>query len=255
MIEKRSRMITFAVIAAVIVAVPISFYELSDSPYPTIVEVNNNVSKVVWYINDSTSSTNPSYFPPLRSISTFTTSDSLNSTISLSSSVGRGSFCSEGFFQIIICNFTIAGNISGYLKPTSITFTEIEESNVPYVMKFVVCPGDEQSNNTSVINPWNFWDYNSVLVNKTQCYVGEAACSISLLNEPVTQHGLFATQNVHNNFSYKFELINNLHLLLVPRNNGQNASNYFLSLTVTLNGLAKQVLDQINIEVIRVGGP
>ncbi|MFG1461124.1 MAG: hypothetical protein AAE987_07085 [Thermoplasmataceae archaeon] len=253
MIQKSKKLIMFAVIAVIIVAVPVSFYELSDPPNPTITSVHNQISDGVWYLNASASPPSSLFsFNNISSSSTFTSS-SLNSSISVALSNVSGCFQpGEGFFAVYIDNFTISGNINGNIRPTSITIMQTEEAQFPSVMKFMFSQGDEQAYNTTKISCWFFTDWNDKFENSTDMYDGSACSNISLLNDSAGQHTLFVSQK---NISYKFELANLINIWLYPKHNAYNVTKYYLSLIVSLNGLGKTVQTQINIEIIRGSGP
>ena len=255
MMQKRNRMIMFAVLAVIIVAVPVSFYELSYPPNPTINSVHNGIADEVWYLNASASPPSSLFsFNNISSSSTFT-SDSLNSSISVGLSNVSGCFQpGEGFFAIYIDNFTISGNINGNIRPTSITVIQIEQAQYPSVMKFMLSQGNELAINTSKISCWYYTDWNNMFENNTNMYAGCVSSNISLFNDSAGQHTLFASQGSQKDFNYKFELSNMINIWLYPQHNGYNVTRYFLSFIVSLNGLGKTVQTQINIEIIRGSG-
>ena len=255
MMQKRNRMIMFAVLAVIIVAVPVSFYELSYPPNSTINSVHNGIANGVWYLNTSAGQLpSPFSFNNTYSSSTFT-SDSLNSSISVGLSNVSGCFQpGEGFFAIYIDNFTISGNINGNIRPTSFTVIQTEEAQYPSVMKFMLSQGNEQAFNTTKISCWFFTDWNNKFENSADMYAGSASSNISLFNDSAGQHTLFASQASQKDFNYKFELSNMINIWLYPQHNGYNVTRYFLSLIVSLNGLGKTIQTQINIEIIRGSG-
>ena len=251
MIRKRNRIAIFAVIAAIIVAFPVLFYELSDPPNPTINNVHNGISFGVWYLNASASPPSSLFrFNNISSSSTFT-SDSLNSSISIALSNVSGCFLpGQGFYSVYINNFTISGNIKGNIRPTNLTVTQIEGAQYPYAMKFMLIPGDEGAINTSKISCLFFTDWNTNYENSTDIY-GGVFSNVTLLNDSTGQHSLFASQMSQKNISYKFELANVMNIWLYPKHNGYNVTKYFLTLIVSLNGLGKTVQSQVNVEIIR----
>ena len=251
MIRKRNRIAIFAVIAAIIVAFPVLFYELSDQPNPTINNVHNGISFGVWYLNASASPPSSLFrFNNISSSSTFT-SDSLNSSISIALSNVSGCFLpGQGFYSVYINNFTISGNIKGNIRPTNLTVTQIEGAQYPYAMKFMLIPGDEGAINTSKISCLFFTDWNTNYENSTDIY-GGVFSNVTLLNDSTGQHSLFASQMSQKNISYKFELANVMNIWLYPKHNGYNVTKYFLTLIVSLNGLGKTVQSQVNVEIIR----
>lgn len=251
MIRKRNRIAIFAVIAAIIVAFPVLFYELSDPPDPTINNVHNGISFGVWYLNASASPPSSLFrFNNISSSSTFT-SDSLNSSISIALSNVSGCFLpGQGFYSVYINNFTISGNIKGNIRPTNLTVTQIEGAQYPYAMKFMLIPGNERAINTSKISCLFFTDWNTNYENSTDTY-GGVFSNVTLLNDSTGQHSLFASQMSQKNISYKFELANVMNIWLYPKHNGYNVTKYFLTLIVSLNGLGKTVQSQVNVEIIR----
>ena len=251
MIRKRNRIAIFAVIAAIIVAFPVLFYELSDQPNPTINNVHNGISDGVWYLNASASPpSSPFRFNNISSSSTFK-SDSLNSSISIVLSNVSGCFLpGQGFYSVYINNFTISGNIKGNIRPTNLTVTQIEGAQYPYAMKFMLIPGNERAINTSKISCLFFTDWNNNYENSTDIY-GGVFSNVTLLNDSTGQHSLFASQIPQKNISYKFELSNVMNIWLYPKHNGYNVTKYFLTLIVSLNGLGKTVQSQVNVEIIR----
>ena len=248
-------MIMFAVIGVIIVAVPISFYELSYSPDPTITSVHNGVTNDIFYLNLSYNSPHGIFYPGITSNSTFTSSESLNSSLSVSlenSSVFYNT-CG-GFYQLCINNFNISGAINGNIRPTSITVTQIEGAQYPYAMKFMLIAGYERAINTSKISSWYYTDWNNNFVNSTNMYAGDLSCNISLLNDSAGQHNLFASQKSSKNVTYNFKMSNIILLELYPHYYTYNVTRYLLSFIVNLNGLGKTVQTQVNIEIIRGSG-
>lgn len=253
MIQKSTKVIMFAVIAVIIVAAPISFYELSYRPDLTIMSVNNGVSDGVWYLNASASPpSRPFYFNNISSSSTFTTFAASNSSISVALRNVSGCFePGQGFFIVYIDNFTISGNINGNIKPTSITVTQIEEARYPYAMKFMLSEGNEKAINTSKISCWYFTDWNNKFENSTNMYAGAASSNISLLNDSSSEHSLFVLSKSQKNITFRFSLSNMINMWLYPNYYTYNVTRYYLGLIVSLNGLGKTVQTQINIEIIR----
>jgi len=251
MIQKSKKMIIFAVIAVIIVAVPISFYELSYSPDPTIISVNNGVTNDIFYLNLSCNSRHGIFYPGISSNSTFTSSESLNSSLSMSlenSSVFYNT-CG-GFYQLCINYFNISGAINGNIRPTNLTVTQIEGAQYPYAMKFMLIPGDEGAINTSKISCLFFTDWNTNYENSTDIY-GGVFSNVTLLNDSTGQHSLFVSQKLPKSITYKFKLSNRIELELYPTYHSYNVTRYFLTLIVSLNGLGKTVQSQVNVEIIR----
>ena len=244
-------MIIFAVIAVIIVAVPISFYELSYSPDPTIISVNNGVANDIFYLNLSWNSPHGIFYPGISSNSTFTSSVSLNSSLSMY--IGNSSVFYNtcgGFYQLCINYSNISGAINGNIRPTKFTVTQIEGAQYPYAMKVMLIPGNERAINTSKISCLFFTDWNTNYENSTDIY-GGVFSNVTLLNDSTGQHSLFASQMSQKNISYKFELANVMNIWLYPKHNGYNVTKYFLTLIVSLNGLGKTVQSQVNVEIIR----
>ena len=244
-------MIMFAVIGVIIVAVPISFYELSYSPDPTITSVHNGVTNDIFYLNLSYNSPHGIFYPGITSNSTFTSSESLNSSLSMS--LGSSSVFYNtcgGFYQLCIKNFNISGDINGNIRPTNIALTQIEVAQYPYAMKFMLIPGDERAINTSKISCLFFTDWNNNYENSTDIY-GGVFSNVTLLNDSAGQHTLFSAQKLLKSITYTFKLSNRIELELYPTYHSYNLTSYFLSLIVSLNGLGKTIQSQINIEIIR----
>ena len=254
MMQKRNRMIMFAVLAVIIVAVPVSFYELSYPPNSTITSVHNGVANGIFYLNLSQNSPHGIFYPGISSNSTFTSSASLNSSLSMSlenSSVFYNT-CG-GFYQLCVNNFNISGAINGNIRPTNITVTQIEGAQYPYAMKFMLIPGDERAINTSKISCLFFTDWNNNYENSTDIY-GGVFSNVTLLNDSAGQHTLFSAQKLPKSITYTFKLSNRFELELYPTYHSYNVTSYFLSLIVSLNGLGKTIQTQINIEIIRGSG-
>ena len=209
----------------------------------------------IFYLNLSCNSPHGIFYPGISSNSTFTSSESLNSSLSVSlenSSV----FCNTcgGFYQLCINNFNISGAINGNIRPTSITVTQIEGAQYPYAMKFMLIAGYERAINTSKISSWYYTDWNNNFVNSTNMYAGDLSCNISLLNDSAGQHNLFASQKSSKNVTYNFKMSNIILLELYPHYYTYNVTRYLLSFIVNLNGLGKTVQTQVNIEIIRGSG-
>ena len=252
MIQKSNKMIMFAVIAAIIVIIPVSFYEFSVPPGAIIVSVRNGASNDVWDIYRDNNTSTPIIFQNITSNSTFTSSNSLNSSLNLSFNCIWG-YCNavDGFFSLHINYFNISGILRGNLKPTGITVTQVDAAQIPDVIKFALVPLEEKVINTSLINGWNFYSWNTQTYNKTNTYIGASLCNVSLRNDSVTQHTLFPSLGSQKNLTYRFEVSNGISLWLFPNYEGHNATKYVLSLSVSLNGLGKEVQTQIIIDIIR----
>ncbi len=254
MIQKSKKMIVFAVIAVIIVAVPISFYELSDQQNPTITSVHNGVTNDIFYLNLSCNSPHGIFYPGISSNSIFTSTESLNSSLSMSlenSSVFYNT-CG-GFYQLCMNSYTISGNINGNIRPTSITVTEIEQAHFPSTIGLFLSLGNEKAMNISKISCC-FTGFNYKFDNSTNMYEGMTNCNVSLLNETSDQHNLFAAQKSPKNVTYTFKLSNMVQLRLYPNYYNYTVTRYFLSFIVSLNGLGKTIQTQINIEIIRGSG-
>lgn len=209
----------------------------------------------IFYLNLSCNSPHGIFYPGISSNSTFTSSESLNSSLSVSlenSSVFYNK-CG-GFYQLCINNFNISGAINGNIRPTSITVTQIEGAQYPYAMKFMLIAGYERAINTSKISSWYYTDWNNNFVNSTNMYAGDLSCNISLLNDSAGQHNLFASQKSSKNVTYNFKMSNIILLELYPHYYTYNVTRYLLSFIVNLNGLGKTVQTQVNIEIIRGSG-
>lgn len=209
----------------------------------------------IFYLNLSCNSPHGIFYPGISSNSTFTSSESLNSSLSVSlenSSVFYNT-CG-GFYQLCINNFNISGAINGNIRPTSITVTQIEGAQYPYAMKFMLIAGYERAINTSKISSWYYTDWNNNFVNSTNMYAGDLSCNISLLNDSAGQHNLFASQKSSKNVTYNFKMSNIILLELYPHYYTYNVTRYLLSFIVNLNGLGKTVQTQVNIEIIRGSG-
>ena len=209
----------------------------------------------IFYLNLSCNSPHGIFYPGISSNSTFTSSESLNSSLSVSlenSSVFYNT-CG-GFYQLCINNFNISGAINGNIRPTSITVTQIEGAQYPYAMKFMLIAGYERAINKSKISSWYYTDCNNNFVNSTNMYAGDLSCNISLLNDSAGQHNLFASQKSSKNVTYNFKMSNIILLELYPHYYTYNVTRYLLSFIVNLNGLGKTVQTQVNIEIIRGSG-
>ena len=209
----------------------------------------------IFYLNLSCNSPHGIFYPGISSNSTFTSSESLNSSLSVSlenSSVFYNT-CG-GFYQLCINNFNISGAINGNIRSTSITVTQIEGAQYPYAMKFMLIAGYERAINTSKISSWYYTDWNNNFVNSTNMYAGDLSCNISLLNDSAGQHNLFASQKSSKNVTYNFKMSNIILLELYPHYYTYNVTRYLLSFIVNLNGLGKTVQTQVNIEIIRGSG-
>lgn len=209
----------------------------------------------IFYLNLSCNSPHGIFSPGISSNSTFTSSESLNSSLSVSlenSSVFYNT-CG-GFYQLCINNFNISGAINGNIRPTSVTVTQIEGAQYPYAMKFMLIAGYERAINTSKISSWYYTDWNNNFINSTNMCAGDLSCNISLLNDSAGQHNLFASQKSSKNVTYDFKMSNIILLELYPHYYTYNVTRYLLSFIVNLNGLGKTVQTQVNIEIIRGSG-
>jgi hypothetical protein len=251
-IQKKSKlMIVFAVIAVIIVAVPVSFYEFSDQTGAKILKVNNEVSNYEWHISSNNFSGNPIVFQNITTNSTFASNNSMNSSLSLSFSRIIGYCSGTGFFSICIDYFNISGILRRDLRPSGITVKQTDAAQVPHVIKFGLVPFCEKAINISKIQYGNFWGCNDKTSNKTGTYTGASTCNLTLLNDSAMQNTIFSSHGTDKNSSYSFELSNSIHLRLWQSYNGDNVTNYAFSLMISLNGLGKKIQTQINIEMIR----
>ena len=249
--SKRGRLfIHFAVIAVIMLVVPVSFYEFSNLRYSGVNDVNIGITDNVWDVDRGGNCYGVAFFPNVTSTTTFTHGGSLNSSLSLSLRNIVGFYTSEGYCCILVNDFTISGIIHGNIRPRSIMLGQIEGAKFPYSMRFTLKPGFEKSFNTSKINCWNFTDCNYRFVNGTDFYEGWAYCNISLLNDSAGQ-ALFLSNDGQKNITYSFSLSNRILLQLFPKCYHSVITKYFLDLSISINGLGKPVQTQINIEMIR----
>lgn len=251
--EKRRWIVLFAIIAAIIVIVPVSLYELSDLPGAKIISVRNGTSRAKWYISPNNNTDNDIVFQNISSNSTFTSSDQLNSSLHLSFNHVWG-FCSGDFYTLLIDYFNISGVLRGDLKPTGITVTEVVAAQVPDVVSLGLMSLEEKATNTSLISGWNFYSWNNQAYQKTNTYVGASICNVSLRNDSATQHTLFSSYGSNKNLTYSFGLSNGISLWLFRSYDGHNVTKYVFSLSVSIDGLGKNVQTQIIVEIARVGG-
>jgi hypothetical protein len=153
MIEKRSSMVLFAVIAAIVIVAPISVYELTRTNPGINVTSSNTVTNVTFAVNftrytDSSIQFNPNYL----NFSSVTVID--KNTLNLSTLEIDGmafEFYSESTgWYFVSFNFSVNGNISPSIPPSSLLLT-IQGSNysndnlfsntfLPYAAVNTTCP-------------------------------------------------------------------------------------------------------------------
>ena len=125
MIAKNRTLIFFAVIAVIIVAVPISFYELSSQPEPTIAVVND-YSYYQWKANfyNHTNETCPLFSPYFNTSAVINETGYPNTTILLSIHGFECYLATEGqrpWFGLIM---NVSGLLPSNLHPKSLVITQ-----------------------------------------------------------------------------------------------------------------------------------
>ena len=123
--KNRSMMIFFAVIAAIILAVPISFYELSSQPEPTI-SVVNDYSYYQWKANfyNHANETCPLFSPCVNTSAVINETGYANTTILLSIHGFECYLATEGqvpWFGLIM---NVSGSLPSNLHPRSLVISQ-----------------------------------------------------------------------------------------------------------------------------------
>ena len=125
MIQKRNKIIMFAVIAVIIVAVPISFYELSPQPEPTI-SVVNDYTHYQWDANfyNHANETCPIFSPYFNASAVINETGYQNTTLLISIHGFECYLATEGqvpYFGLIL---NVSGSLPSNLQPKSLVISQ-----------------------------------------------------------------------------------------------------------------------------------
>lgn len=120
MIQKKStRMIMFALISVIMVAIPLAFYETSPARIP--ITVKDGTSSYVWKYPFATSDNLAIFINPIRSTALISTKGFENSSLTIS--VSGYEFAGPGGPNFCLY-LTVSGNLSSNLHPKSLVMSQ-----------------------------------------------------------------------------------------------------------------------------------
>ena len=125
MMEKRNRMIMFAVIAAIIIVAPISLYEFSSHSSGISVKSSNTVTNLTFAVNftkytDTSKQFNPNY--ENFTSETILDKGGLNQSILETSGIIQ-EFYGQGGGSFVLLNFNVSGSFTPNIAPSSLSLS------------------------------------------------------------------------------------------------------------------------------------
>ncbi|MCL4480978.1 MAG: hypothetical protein M1113_05800 [Candidatus Thermoplasmatota archaeon] len=142
-------MIMFAVIAAIIVALPLALYETSNAPVP--IKVKDGSSSYLWRYPFGTARNSPIFLNSTNSVAVITTKGFGNSSLAIS--ITGYEFAGEGGPNFVLY-LSVSGNLSANLHPKSLVVSQttsfssdLNTSDLPYPTDTTtwMCPGGSPS--------------------------------------------------------------------------------------------------------------
>ncbi|MFG1415938.1 MAG: hypothetical protein AAE986_07260 [Thermoplasmataceae archaeon] len=134
MIQKRNKMIMFAVIAVIIVAFPLAFYETSQASVP--IRVKDGTSSYLWKYPFGTADNGPIYLNSTKSVAFISTTGFENSSLAIS--ISGYEFAGEGGPNFCLY-LAVSGDLSANIHPKSLVlsqstsyFSDLNTSDLPY---------------------------------------------------------------------------------------------------------------------------
>ena len=229
MIQRRT-MIVFAVIAVIIVAVPVSFYELSPHSSGISVKSSNTVTNLTFAVNftkytDSSIQFNQNY-ENFTSVTTLDQNNANTSILEINGMVLELYGASYGFYWLIF-NFSVNGNISSSILPSGLSLT-FEGSNYSKDNLIV------DTLDADYINNINTTDHGFVGNNYGPF---ENHLSVQLIED----------KNVTTQYRYHFVFSEVLTIEIHPYYIYPTPFN--VSIQASLSGYSSQVFDQVNFHV------
>jgi hypothetical protein len=220
----------FAVIAAIIIVAPISFYEFSSHSSGISVKSSNTVTNLTFAVNftkytDTSTQFNPNY-ENFSSVTMIDPNGSNSSTLEIKGYIFEYFAASRGYYTLGL-NFSVTGNISSSIPPSGLLLT-FEGSNYSKDNLFVNQLGD------GIINNINSTDHDSV----NTCYGPfENHTSVQLIE----------VRNVTTQYRYHFVFSDGLGIDIHPYY--IHPAPFNVSIQASLSGYSSQVLDQLNFHV------
>ena len=229
MIQKRT-MIVFAVIAAIIVAVPISFYEFSSHSPGINVKSSNTVTNLTFAVNftkytDTSTQFNQNY-ENFTSVTTLDQNNANTSIVEINGMVLELYGGSYGFYWLIF-NFSVNGNISSSILPSGLSLI-LEGSNYSKDNLIV------DTLDAGYINNINTTDHGFVGNNYGPF---ENHLSVQLIED----------KNVTTQYRYHFVFSEVLTIEIHPYYIYPTPFN--VSIQASLSGYSSQVFDQVNFHI------
>ena len=133
MMEKRNRMIMFAVIAAIIIVAPISLYEFSSHSSGISVKSSNTVTNLTFAVNftkytDTSKQFNPNY--ENFTSETILDKGGLNQSILETSGIIQ-EFYGQGGGSFVLLNFNVSGSFTPNIAPSSLSLSLDDSARTP----------------------------------------------------------------------------------------------------------------------------
>lgn len=232
----------FSVLAAVIVAVPISFYTImgSDADPGIAVTSSNTVTNVTFAVNFSKYTDTSCYFNPNfeknSSITYVDQSGSNRSTLEMISTAFEFADQTNNHYGFTI-NFTVIGNFSSHIMPGGLTLTII---------------GSNYSKNNflywNLVSPESFpqEDINATAPGVPSIYCVHYGSFTNITHVKLSRENSNAS-SFRYHFAFQESVIVNIYPYSVP------PSPFNVSIQAALSGYSSSVFDQMNFHVVDVG--
>ena len=223
-------LVMFAVIAAIIIAAPISLYELSLHSSGISVKSSNTVTNLTFAVNftkyTETSIQFNQNYENFTSVTTLDQSNANTSIIEINGMVLELYGASYGFYWLIF-NFSVNGNISSNILPSGLSLT-LEGSNYSKGNLFV------DTLSTGYINNINTTDHGFI-----GNYYGlfESHILVQLIED----------RNITTQYRYHFLFSEVLAIQIHPYY--IHPAPFNVSIQASLSGYSSQVFDQLNFHV------
>ena len=251
MMEKRNRMIMFAVIAVIIVAIPVSFYEFFGKPVP--ITVTDGSSSFTWRYN-FTKNYGPGVILPstnqTESTAIFSSSGYPNSSLSLA--LGSIEYSTQGPMNIFKPWINVSGSLTSNLHPKNLVISETVKAysaekggffnfSDPYVALSRFCPPPPfRVSHVNLSEPTN---------NPVYCIAGTGTVSsgFNLLND-----SFLAKSTIYHFDFYRLSRFTNIFwsdFCFCPQS--LNIT-YYLIITAELTGFSNPVFAQVELIIQNV---
>ena len=230
MIQRHKILVMFSVIAAIIIAAPISLYEFSYHSSGISVKSSNTVTNLTFAVNftkytDTSTQFNPNY-ENFSSVTMIDQNGSNSSALEIEGYIFEDFVSSQGFY-ILGLNFSVTGSISSYILPSGLVLT-FTGTNYSKNNSFANQIGPNYCNNI------NATDHGSV-----SCTYG------TFVNRTLVE--LTGVRNNTSYYRYHFVFPERFAIQIHPYYIHPTPFN--ISVQASLSGYSSQVFDQVNFHI------